>query len=101
MVGRTAGKRREVTADQDLSVTADGVVIRLEGNIQSPADASTDSEQGGEGDGLFRSEFLLAEGTPVNAKLSTSAPTTFEVSVWSGRSVLSSRICSGGVGWNR
>jgi phosphotransferase system enzyme I (PtsI) len=44
------------------AVTADGVRIRLEGNIQAPGDVWRVREQGGEGVGLFRSEFLLAEG---------------------------------------
>jgi phosphotransferase system enzyme I (PtsI) len=44
------------------AVTADGVRIRLEGNIQAPGDVARVREQGGEGVGLFRSEFLLAEG---------------------------------------
>ena len=41
-------------------VTADGVKIRLEANIESPDDAQRAREQGAEGIGLFRSEFLLA-----------------------------------------
>ena len=44
------------------AVTADGVRIRLEGNIQAPGDVRKVREQGGDGVGLFRSEFLLAEG---------------------------------------
>ena len=43
-------------------VTADGVKIRLEANIESPDDARRAHEQGAEGIGLFRSEFLLAGG---------------------------------------
>ena len=41
-------------------ITADGVQIRLEANIESPDDADRAREQGAEGIGLFRSEFLLA-----------------------------------------
>ena len=41
-------------------ITADGVEIRLEANIESPDDAVRAREQGAEGIGLFRSEFLLA-----------------------------------------
>ena len=41
-------------------ITADGVQIRLEANIESPDDAARAREQGAEGIGLFRSEFLLA-----------------------------------------
>ena len=43
-------------------VTADGVAIRLEANIESPDDAERVHEQGADGIGLFRSEFLLAGG---------------------------------------
>jgi phosphoenolpyruvate-protein phosphotransferase (PTS system enzyme I) len=68
---RTVRARQELQAVHELSlegyrlapaVTADGISIRLEGNIQSPADAASVRQQGGEGIGLFRSEFLLAEG---------------------------------------
>ena len=41
-------------------VTADGVAIRLEANIESPDDAARANERGADGIGLFRSEFLLA-----------------------------------------
>lgn len=41
-------------------VTADGVPIRLEANIESPDDAQRAKERGADGIGLFRSEFLLA-----------------------------------------
>jgi phosphoenolpyruvate-protein phosphotransferase (PTS system enzyme I) len=44
------------------AVTADGVKIRLEANIQAPGDVKRSRELGAEGIGLFRSEFLLAEG---------------------------------------
>jgi phosphotransferase system enzyme I (PtsI) len=64
-----ARQEQEAVDEQSLeeyrhapAVTADGVSVRLEGNIQSPADASSVRERGGEGIGLFRSEFLLAEG---------------------------------------
>ena len=43
------------------ALTADGVSIRIEANIQAPADVARVREQGAEGVGLFRSEFLLAE----------------------------------------
>ncbi|MBA2302884.1 MAG: phosphoenolpyruvate--protein phosphotransferase [Acidobacteria bacterium] len=43
-------------------VTADGVAIRLEANIESPDDAPRAHERGADGIGLFRSEFLLAAG---------------------------------------
>jgi phosphoenolpyruvate-protein phosphotransferase (PTS system enzyme I) len=43
------------------AVTADGVSIRIEANIQAPGDVARVREHGGEGVGLFRSEFLLAE----------------------------------------
>jgi len=44
------------------AITADGVQMRLEANIESPDDALRAREQGAEGIGLFRSEFLLAGG---------------------------------------
>ena len=44
------------------AVTADGVQIRLEANIESVNDARRAQEQGANGIGLFRSEFLLAGG---------------------------------------
>jgi phosphotransferase system enzyme I (PtsI) len=44
------------------SVTEDGVAIRLEANVEAPDDALRAREQGAEGIGLFRSEFLLAGG---------------------------------------
>jgi phosphotransferase system enzyme I (PtsI) len=46
------------------SVTADGVLMRLEANIESPDDAQRARERGADGIGLFRSEFLLAAGGP-------------------------------------
>lgn len=61
--------RRRAEYEQSLDeyrrlpgVTADGVQIRLEANIESPDDARRAHEQGAEGIGLFRSEFLLAGG---------------------------------------
>ena len=44
------------------AVTEDGVSIRLEANVEAPAEAGKALEQGAEGIGLFRSEFLLAGG---------------------------------------
>jgi phosphotransferase system enzyme I (PtsI) len=44
------------------AVTADGVEIRLEANIETPDDAERARERGADGIGLFRSEFLLAGG---------------------------------------
>jgi phosphotransferase system enzyme I (PtsI) len=43
-------------------ITADGVQIRLEANVESPDDALRAREAGADGIGLFRSEFLLAGG---------------------------------------
>ena len=43
-------------------VTADGVQIRLEANVESPDDAVRARDSGADGIGLFRSEFLLAGG---------------------------------------
>ena len=46
------------------AVTDDGIAIRLEANIEAPDDAARAFEQGAEGIGLFRSEFLLAGAGP-------------------------------------
>ena len=61
--------RRHAAYEQSLdeyralpAVTADGVQMRLEANIEAPDDAVRAREQGAEGIGLFRSEFLLASG---------------------------------------
>ena len=43
-------------------ITADGLPIRLEANIESPDDAGRARERGADGIGLFRSEYLLAVG---------------------------------------
>lgn len=43
-------------------ITEDGVQIRLEANVESPDDALRAREGGADGIGLFRSEFLLADG---------------------------------------
>ena len=64
-----ARERSRVAYQQSLdefrrlpAVTADGVQIRLEANIESADDAQRAHERGAEGIGLFRSEFLLAGG---------------------------------------
>lgn len=44
------------------AVTADGLRIRLEANVESPGDAQRAREAGAEGIGLFRSEFLAGGG---------------------------------------
>lgn len=44
------------------AVTADGVRIRLEANIEFPDDLPTARDAGAEGIGLYRSEFLLTSG---------------------------------------
>jgi phosphotransferase system enzyme I (PtsI) len=63
----SARGRRHQAFEQSLdeyrslpAVTADGVQMRLEANIESPDDAVRARDQGAEGIGLFRSEFLLA-----------------------------------------
>ena len=43
-------------------ITADGIEMRLEANIEAPADAVRAKELGAVGIGLFRSEFLFAGG---------------------------------------
>jgi phosphotransferase system enzyme I (PtsI) len=64
-----ARQDQQAASDQALdeyrhapALTADGVSVRLEANIQSPDDVASVRQQGGEGIGLVRSEFLLAEG---------------------------------------
>ncbi|MDQ3487463.1 MAG: phosphoenolpyruvate--protein phosphotransferase [Acidobacteriota bacterium] len=64
-----ARERSRVAYEQSLdefrrlpAVTADGVEIRLEANIESADDAQRAHERGADGIGLFRSEFLLAGG---------------------------------------
>jgi len=63
---RLKGRQRE-ELEQSLDefrrlpgITADGLAIRLEANIESPGDAERARERGADGIGLFRSEFLLA-----------------------------------------
>ncbi len=46
------------------AVTADGVRIRLDANIEFPDDLAAARYAGAEGIGLFRSEFLLTSATP-------------------------------------
>jgi phosphotransferase system enzyme I (PtsI) len=60
---RREAVEHELDGYRDLpAVTEDGVKIRLEANVEAPAEAARAFEQGAEGIGLFRSEFLLAEG---------------------------------------
>ena len=49
------------------AVTADGVQIRLDANIEFPDDLAAARYAGAEGIGLFRSEFLLTSVTPETA----------------------------------
>jgi phosphotransferase system enzyme I (PtsI) len=46
------------------AMTADGVRIRLDANIEFPGDLAAARYAGAEGIGLYRSEFLLAAGAP-------------------------------------
>ncbi|HXH07503.1 MAG TPA: phosphoenolpyruvate--protein phosphotransferase [Vicinamibacterales bacterium] len=50
------------------AVTADGVRIVLEANIERPEDIEAAREAGAEGIGLYRSEFLLSGGAPPDEK---------------------------------
>lgn len=67
-LGQIATRRRRREAyEQSLdeyrqlpAMTADGIHIRLEANIEAPDDAGRAIERGAVGIGLFRSEFLLA-----------------------------------------
>ncbi|HEX3702239.1 MAG TPA: phosphoenolpyruvate--protein phosphotransferase [Vicinamibacterales bacterium] len=49
-------------ARRRLATTADGVRIRLDANIEFPADLAAARYAGAEGIGLYRSEFLLSHG---------------------------------------
>jgi phosphoenolpyruvate-protein phosphotransferase (PTS system enzyme I) len=42
--------------------TMDGVLVRLEANVEFPEEAATAQQYGAEGIGLFRSEYLLGRG---------------------------------------
>jgi phosphoenolpyruvate-protein phosphotransferase (PTS system enzyme I) len=44
------------------AVTADGVAVGLEANVEFPEEAATAQQYGAEGIGLFRSEYLLGRG---------------------------------------
>jgi phosphotransferase system enzyme I (PtsI) len=46
-----------------LAATADGVRIRIEANVEFPSDLPAARYAGAEGIGLYRSEFLLTDGT--------------------------------------
>ena len=55
--------RHELTQLRDLhAVTEDGTRIRLLGNIEFPAEARISVEQGADGIGLYRTEFLFLRG---------------------------------------
>jgi phosphoenolpyruvate-protein phosphotransferase (PTS system enzyme I) len=54
-----------VEAERRPAVTADGVKIRLDANIEFADDLAAARYLGAEGIGLYRSEFLLASGKPV------------------------------------
>jgi phosphotransferase system enzyme I (PtsI) len=59
-------------------VTADGVRIRLDANIEFPADLAAAKYAGAEGIGLFRSEFLLA-GVRPHAAVSSDEDAQYEI----------------------
>jgi phosphotransferase system enzyme I (PtsI) len=59
-------------------VTADGVRIRLDANIEFPADLAAAKYAGAEGIGLFRSEFLLA-GVKAQAEVSSDEDAQYEI----------------------
>ncbi len=57
--------RRELERVRDYPAeTRDGHVIRLMGNIEVPGDVASVMDAGGDGVGLFRTEFLYEEGKP-------------------------------------
>ncbi len=58
-------RRQELDRVRDYPAeTRDGHVIRLMGNIEVPSDVTSVIEAGGDGVGLFRTEFLYVEGKP-------------------------------------
>jgi phosphotransferase system enzyme I (PtsI) len=59
-------------------VTADGVRIRLDANIEFPGDLAAAKYAGAEGIGLFRSEFLLAGGSS-QAAVSSDEDAQYEI----------------------
>jgi phosphotransferase system enzyme I (PtsI) len=65
---RLAGRRRKPAAGRgrtaEPAVTADGVAVRLDANLERTDDVATLLDTGADGIGLFRSEFLLAGRTP-------------------------------------
>ena len=60
---QTIGDSPAPTASVAHTTTVDGVRIRLEANVELLSDVASAREQGAEGIGLYRSEFLLAERT--------------------------------------
>jgi phosphotransferase system enzyme I (PtsI) len=70
----SADQRPAAGADTErAAATADGVRIRLEANIEFPADLAAARYAGAEGIGLYRSEFLLAGGSSGDDELSLIA----------------------------
>jgi phosphotransferase system enzyme I (PtsI) len=65
---RVAGRRRRPGASRgrtaEPAVTADGVAVRLDANLERTDDVATLLDAGADGIGLFRSEFLLAGRPP-------------------------------------
>jgi phosphoenolpyruvate-protein phosphotransferase (PTS system enzyme I) len=59
-VGAAAAAGAELAARPERLTTADGVVVRLDANLELPSDLPDVLRAGAEGIGLFRSEFLLS-----------------------------------------
>ncbi len=57
-------ERPTATAAGGPAITRDGVRVTLQANIERPEDVGAVLAAGGEGVGLFRSEFLLSGGPP-------------------------------------
>src|SRR5918994_236481 len=57
---RRAWERSHEEFDILPSITQDGTVIRIDANVELPEEAVRARQRGGEGIGLYRSEFLLA-----------------------------------------
>jgi phosphotransferase system enzyme I (PtsI) len=64
---RSFTTRRETSATHEPAVTADGVAVRLQANVELIEDLELLREHGAEGVGLYRSEFMLSGRSLSNA----------------------------------
>jgi phosphotransferase system enzyme I (PtsI) len=64
---RRASARREGEIAREPAITADGVAVRLQANVELLEDLELLREHGAEGVGLYRSEFMLSGRSITNA----------------------------------